>query len=586
MSQLPQIVTVGTCSLIQKHLCEEEGSHLVQGWFQILNPGTMLIKALRLYLRFAVLHSLWKVFRFLFRKRRFEQVSRRLPGRKIDWTGTALMENGLRYQEFCNEMVQPTLAIKDDSAPSLATWDIPEFGVVTRKASAVEAILRTKFDSFTKPGPDDDVFGLMREFLGIGIFTLRHGKKFKEEDALWKFHRRTALLLFTKKNFNDFMRKVFKEKCDDLLADLDAVADGENKIDLQASFFEFTFASIDRIFFNSSSPKDGEFGTRAYAQAFDGAHRAMVAYLLRATPFFILSHVILPFPFGKLEEGFTTSWLSSFYQVFSNDHRMFREHLRTLRKITKNRIVELRNAPDVGERKDLISHFMARKEWSDDELYALTMNFAIAGRDTTASLLTWLFFELCVHPEIQEHLAEEIQRVLGRESIPTYDDLMDPSKLPFLNGVLYEALRLHPPVPQDQKESVEKVEIDGIKLDPNTRVTFAPYIQGRDPNVYENPENFEPSRWIPFTEPSPWTFTVFQGDHTSPRSCIGRDMAKFEAKFVIVRLLQRFCFSLDPAEDPSMVTNALMLTAALMNRPDHQDPLNSSYELNVRVHKR
>ena len=73
------------------------------------------------------------------------------------------------------------------------------------------------------------------------------------------------------------------------------------------------------------------------------------------------------------------------------------------------------------------------------------MNFIIAGRDTTASLLTWLFFALVTDPEMQDKLIQEIDQQLAGED-PTFETV-SAANMPYLNGAVYEALRLYPPVP-------------------------------------------------------------------------------------------------------------------------------------------
>lgn len=93
----------------------------------------------------------------------------------------------------------------------------------------------------------------------------------------------------------------------------------------------------------------------------------------------------------------------------------------------------------------------------DDEatlkfLRDVIVSFIIAGRDTTASTLAWTFYELKRHPEVEAKLIAEVKEHFGEDDFDdsklTYDYLL--RDLPYLRGVLFEALRLHPPVPQVQ----------------------------------------------------------------------------------------------------------------------------------------
>ena len=76
----------------------------------------------------------------------------------------------------------------------------------------------------------------------------------------------------------------------------------------------------------------------------------------------------------------------------------------------------------------------------------IVLSMVIAGRDTTACLLSWLLFELSINPQVQEKLSAEVTAAAFSQEDPTFDALTH-ANLPYLNGCIYEALRLHPPVP-------------------------------------------------------------------------------------------------------------------------------------------
>merc|ERR1712023_248005 len=118
--------------------------------------------------------------------------------------------------------------------------------------------------------------------------------------------------------------------------------------------------------------------------------------------------------------------------------------------------------------------------------------------------------------------------------------------MPYLNGVLYETLRLYPPVPFDFKECHEDDTMpDGSQIPKGSMVMFLPYAMGRDADMYPEPEKVKPERWIPFVAPAPHEFPVFQA---GPRICLGMDMAIFEAKIAAATLLKRYTFEVAPGE--------------------------------------
>lgn len=170
------------------------------------------------------------------------------------------------------------------------------------------------------------------------------------------------------------------------------------------------------------------------------------------------------------------------------------------------------------------------KNLSDKHLRDLVLNMTIAGRDTTACTLSWMVYILTQNQDVQAQLCKEIdEKLQGRT--PTLEDL-NPKNMPYLNGVLYETLRLYPPVPEDEKVVTEDglVYPDGTPVYKGTHLIFSPYSMGRNPKVYPDPLKVVPTRWIPFKTPDPYAFPVFQA---GPRFCLGKDMAQFEAKVSI-----------------------------------------------------
>jgi len=200
----------------------------------------------------------------------------------------------------------------------------------------------------------------------------------------------------------------------------------------------------------------------------------------------------------------------------------------------------------------------------------IVLSLIIAGRDTTACTLTWVFYLLSQNPEVEEKLLKEIDDTLNG-SEPTYENL---TSLTYLHGVVYETLRLYPPVPSDFKTAVhDDVLPDGTKIPKYTRVNYVPYACGRNPNRYENPGEMRPERWFKYDAeqkrtkaiiPNQYEFPVFQA---GPRICLGMNMALMEAKIVIVMLLQKHTFEL-PAEEVDRITYSRMITLSLKNGAD------------------
>jgi len=154
------------------------------------------------------------------------------------------------------------------------------------------------------------------------------------------------------------------------------------------------------------------------------------------------------------------------------------------------------------ERDDLLSKLIAATE-SDLSvepnqrmayLRDMTVNFIIAGRDTTACALSWFLYELSKHSDVEKRVLTELEETLqGRE--PTFDALQE---CHYLMAALSETLRLHPSVPADPKTAVaDDVLPSGVRVKAGDTLTYLPYAMGRMPFIW-GPDclEFKPDRWI------------------------------------------------------------------------------------------
>jgi len=243
-----------------------------------------------------------------------------------------------------------------------------------------------------------------------------------------------------------------------------------------------------------------------------------------------------------------------------------------LDKESRKFIASARSDPELSKRKDLLALFIQAEEkesFSATYLRDMVLNFVIAGRDTTACTLSWLFYVLSINPEVQRKLQEEIDAKLPDGEAPTFK-AVSARNMPYLNGVVYEVLRLYPPVPVDGKTCQEDdVFPDGTKVPKGTLCMWQPYAMGRDANIYPDPMVVKPERWIPFEAPSPHEFPVFQA---GPRICLGMDMAQFEAKIATIMLLQKFSFTLKPGEEDKIhYSNTLTMSVCNSKNQDSHD---------------
>ncbi|CAN6556611.1 unnamed protein product [Malus baccata var. baccata] len=126
---------------------------------------------------------------------------------------------------------------------------------------------------------------------------------------------------------------------------------------------------------------------------------------------------------------------------------------------------------------------------------ALILDTFAAGTDTSSTLLEWAMTELLRNPRVMKKLQKEVRGIVGSKTeVLTEDDLVE---MHYLKAVIKETLRLHPPLPLlVPRLSTQDVEINGYNIEAKTQVMINAWHIGRDPKVYEKPEDFEPERFL------------------------------------------------------------------------------------------
>ncbi|KAJ0024127.1 hypothetical protein Pint_09095 [Pistacia integerrima] len=131
---------------------------------------------------------------------------------------------------------------------------------------------------------------------------------------------------------------------------------------------------------------------------------------------------------------------------------------------------------------------------TSDHIKAVLMNVFVAGTDTSAATVVWAMTYLMKNPRIMKKVQEEIRSVVGNKGFVDEDDVQD---LPYLKAVVKETMRLQPTVPfLVPRETIEKCIIEGYEIPAKTLVLVNTWAIGRDPEAWENPEEFYPERFI------------------------------------------------------------------------------------------
>jgi cytochrome P450 len=165
-----------------------------------------------------------------------------------------------------------------------------------------------------------------------------------------------------------------------------------------------------------------------------------------------------------------------------------------------------------------------------------------AGHETTSNAMSWTWYLLSQHPEIEMRLQNEVDTVLG-ERKATFQDL---PQLRYTSMIVKESLRLYPPAwVLNARETVDNIEIDGYTIPKGGSIFLAPYAVHRNPVYFADPLRFDPERFSPENEKRipRYAYFPFGG---GPHVCIGNSFALMEAQLILATMAQRVSLSLLP----------------------------------------
>lgn len=198
--------------------------------------------------------------------------------------------------------------------------------------------------------------------------------------------------------------------------------------------------------------------------------------------------------------------------------------------------IEERRALNVTERADVLSMLMSACDetgqgMTDVELRDQLITLLLLGHETTASALAWAFYWIYEQPQVLDRLLAEL------DALGSNPDPIKITQLPYLTAVCKEALRVYPIALISQPRVVkESVQIAGYEFQPGTILVPCIYLAQRRPEVYPQPEQFQPERFLN-RKFSPYEYLPFGG---GSRSCIGMALSMLEMKLVLATVLSRY----------------------------------------------
>jgi cytochrome P450 len=242
-------------------------------------------------------------------------------------------------------------------------------------------------------------------------------------------------------------------------------------------------------------------------------------------------------------ESFWSAGLTDWFP--SSKQRRFQAARAVLQGAVNHVISQRRRDP--SEHADLLSMLMSARDeetgegMTDEQLRVEVTTFLLAGQETTSLVLTWLWYLLSQHVEVQRRLEDEIDRALDGRS-PEYGDL---ANLPYARMVIDEAMRLYPPAWVFSRQALADDELGGFRLPRGWLAFVVPFVLHRLPAYWREPEKFDPERFSPehSAERPKFAYLPFGA---GPRQCIGNQFALIEAHLVVAAVVQRYRLRLVP----------------------------------------
>ncbi|KAI5950858.1 ALK2 [Candida jiufengensis] len=494
-----------------------------------LDSTTILDYITKWYISIPILFIIYKIFDSIYERYLINKLGAKPElnaetdgyyGFRLPFTMIQKKKDGL-LTDFASERY-PNL--KHPEAPTFSFKIFSTKLFATKDPENIKAILATQFNDFSLGLRHPQFLPL----LGNGIFTLdKEGWKDSRQMLRPQFAREQISHV---KMLEPHMQVLFKH-----------VRKNEGKyFELQELFFRLTVDSATEFLFGESveSLRDESIGM----QINDFAGKKEFANSFNVAQDYLASRAVL----------------QKFYWLLNP--KKFQNCVKVVHTFAQHYVKKaLSLSPEELDQQEgyTFLYELAKQTRDPKVLQDQLLNILVAGRDTTAGLLSFVFFELSRNPKVLSKLKEEIYTRFGSGKDALIEEITFESlkNCEYLKAVLNECLRLYPSVPQNFRLAIRDTTLprgggpDGLSpvlIRKNTTVTYSVYATHRSEEYYGKDANeFRPERWFePETRKLGWAFVPFNG---GPRICLGQQFALTEASYVTTRLIQEFPnLSLEP----------------------------------------
>lgn len=409
------------------------------------------------------------------------------------------MKSPLEYYEQCFKKYGDYIKFSAFAGPAKLNW------YLLMHPTAVEAVLQKHQQKYRKPDLFNKPAGLL---VGQGILT--------SEGSFWLQHRRLAQPAFHR---NEIVRlgDTIVACAKEVVERWSKLADG-TIIDVHKEMILFSLKTAGLALFSMNLEADaGSFGDNL-RKAFEFVNQQMYHYPLNPPLWVPLKENI---EFKKAKEQLDAVVLSVI------------EHRRT----------------EGGDHHDFLGLLMAARDedtgegMNDQQLKDEVITLLVAGHDTIAAALSWTWFLLAQNPDCRDKLHDELKQTLNGID-PSVSSL---EKLSYTKMTLDESLRLYPPAWGQPRQAIEDDEIDGYFIPKGAIIDLMQWNTHRHPDFWDEPEKFEPERFLPEVAAKRPKFAYYPFGGGS-RVCIGQHLALLEGQLALATIAQSFQLELVPGE--------------------------------------
>ncbi|KAK2559629.1 Cytochrome P450 10 [Acropora cervicornis] len=337
--------------------------------------------------------------------------------------------------------------------------------------------------------------------------------------------RRILNIKMLKLKVTDGYAEPLNDVASDLITQMKAIRGSDGIIpSLQDELFKWSLESIGTVLFET------RFGSFSKSPSLEAAK-----FLDSACKLFRLFLKIFLFP----------AWIDKFYRFKSVQE--FYDHMDIMHNFgdmcINKKMSEIQGRLDKEDIQDedaaeFLTFLIRREDISFKEITSNLIGLLFPAVETTSTTALWTLYLLARNPDVQKQLHDEVRSVLKPGENATPASLQ---KMPFLRGCVKETLRMYPAAWENARFLDEEIIIQGYRIPPNTMIRMPLYVMGRDPEIFDDPQQYKPERWLrddtqrslyhPFAS-LPFGF--------GPRMCIGRRVAELEMHLFLSQASQNF----------------------------------------------